>query len=78
MKPALLKVLKKAGCIIPNIEIHKATKIQERVQILPGETALQLWKRSLAPLGVELLSIAAGHIKGAQRCPPCPRQPLGS
>ena len=30
-------------------------RLQERVQVLPGETALGLWKRALAPLGADLL-----------------------
>ncbi|MGR3622433.1 formyltransferase family protein [Pseudophaeobacter sp.] len=44
-------------------------RLQERVQILPGENALQLWKRALAPLGAELLLIAATQSKGAQQWP---------
>lgn len=34
-------------------------RLQERVQILSGETALQLWKRALAPLGAHLLASGA-------------------
>ncbi|WP_417713055.1 formyltransferase family protein [Pseudophaeobacter arcticus] len=60
------------------VVVANGRRLQERVQILPGETALQLWKRALAPLGVELLSIAAVQIRGAQRCPARPPQSGGS
>lgn len=34
-------------------------RLQEQVQALPGETAGELWRRALAPLGAELLTAAA-------------------
>jgi methionyl-tRNA formyltransferase len=37
-------------------------RLQERVQILPGETALELWKRTLAPLGAAMLPEAVQSI----------------
>ncbi|MFW8634317.1 formyltransferase family protein [Cribrihabitans pelagius] len=37
-------------------------RLQERVQILPGETALGLWKRALAPIGANLLEAAVKSV----------------
>lgn len=39
-------------------------KFQRQVQILPGESAAELWRRALAPLGAELLEEAAGAVAG--------------
>ncbi|UWQ76844.1 formyltransferase family protein [Leisingera sp. M658] len=43
----------------PVVTAH-GQRLQEAVQVLPGETALQLWKRALAPLGAKLLLSAVG------------------
>lgn len=39
-------------------------RLQERVQVLPNETSGDLWRRALAPLGVDLISAAAGALIG--------------
>jgi methionyl-tRNA formyltransferase len=39
-------------------------KLQERVQVLPGETAGEVWRRALAPMGLELLLSAAQVARG--------------
>ncbi|WP_054463258.1 formyltransferase family protein [Phaeobacter sp. 11ANDIMAR09] len=44
------------------VVVANGQRLQERVQILPGETALQLWKRVLAPLGANLLTDATAYI----------------
>lgn len=36
--------------------------LQERVQVLPNETAEELWRRALAPLGLDLISAAVDAI----------------
>ncbi|UWQ92968.1 hypothetical protein K3727_09385 [Rhodobacteraceae bacterium M382] len=40
------------------------TRLRRPVQILPGESALSLWKRSLAPLGAEMITTAVRDISG--------------
>jgi hypothetical protein len=44
------------------VVIAGGQRLQGRIQILPGETALQLWKRALAPLGADLLLMGAQAI----------------
>jgi methionyl-tRNA formyltransferase len=44
------------------VVVANGKRLQERVQILPGETALELWKRALAPLGAVMLGDAAAAI----------------
>ena len=40
-------------------------RLQKCIQIIPGETASQLWQRALGPLGLELLKLAVNDfIKG--------------
>ena len=39
-------------------------RLQERVQVSPNETAGELWRRALVPLGVHLISAAAGALTG--------------
>ncbi|MEP1330091.1 formyltransferase family protein [Pseudophaeobacter sp.] len=46
------------------VVVADGRRLQERVQILPGETALQLWKRALAPLGAKLLGDATACLTG--------------
>ncbi|MBN8294637.1 hypothetical protein JI664_21880 [Rhodobacter sp. NTK016B] len=46
----------------PPVVIRKegvSRRLQHRVQILPNETAGQLWRRALAPLGAQMLEEAA-------------------
>lgn len=42
-------------------------KLQETVQALPGETAGEVWRRALAPLGLRLLEEAAGVTRDDQK-----------
>lgn len=46
------------------VVVASGKRLQECVQILPGETAMQLWKRALAPMGANLLEEAAAHLAG--------------
>lgn len=39
--------------------VANGRKLQERVQILPSEAAMALWKRALAPIGADLLAETA-------------------
>ncbi|WP_417700792.1 hypothetical protein [Pseudophaeobacter sp.] len=41
------------------VVIADGQRLQRRIQILPAETALQLWNRALAPLGADLLLVGA-------------------
>ncbi|AZV77922.1 methionyl-tRNA formyltransferase [Parasedimentitalea marina] len=38
--------------------IANGRRLQDQVQILPGETAMGLWRRALAPMGADLLAEA--------------------
>lgn len=47
----------------PTVILH-SNPLQTRVQILPNETAPELWRRALAPLGADLLLQAVDGILG--------------
>lgn len=46
------------------VVVANGQPLQERVQALPGESAAEVWRRAMAPLGADLLMRAVGAAVG--------------